>query len=139
MPNDLVIVDIDGTIAHHGSERGHFEYDKVGGDQPIEQITYLVTILWDHFDVVFLSGREDSCRQVTIDWIQWHVFGADYTVELHMRPTGDYRRDDVIKEELYKEFILPRKVAYVLEDRNRNVAMWRSLGLTCLQVADGDF
>ena len=30
-------------------------------------------------------------------------------------------------------------VKFVLDDRNRVVEMWRSLGLTCLQVADGDF
>ena len=31
------------------------------------------------------------------------------------------------------------QVDYVLDDRNQVVEMWRSLGLTCLQVADGDF
>lgn len=27
----------------------------------------------------------------------------------------------------------------VYDDRNQVVAMWRSIGLPCLQVADGDF
>ena len=31
------------------------------------------------------------------------------------------------------------RVRFVLDDRNSVVAMWRSLGLTCLQVAEGDF
>ena len=57
-----------------------------------------------------------------------------------MRANGDYRADDVIKAEIFQEHILPRySVAAVVDDRNRVVNMWRSLGLICLQVAEGDF
>jgi hypothetical protein len=31
------------------------------------------------------------------------------------------------------------EIAFVLEDRNSMVKKWRELGLTCLQVAEGDF
>jgi hypothetical protein len=30
-------------------------------------------------------------------------------------------------------------IEYVLDDRNQVVDMWRSIGLICLQVAEGDF
>lgn len=30
-------------------------------------------------------------------------------------------------------------VEYVLDDRNQVVDMWRNMGLTCLQVAEGGF
>ena len=29
-----IIVDIDGTVALHGDERGHYDYSQVSGDQP---------------------------------------------------------------------------------------------------------
>jgi hypothetical protein len=62
--------------------------------------------------------------------------------ELHMRKTGDMRRDAVVKKELYQNFVVPskREIAYVLDDRNQMVDMWRKeLGLPCLQVWYGDF
>ena len=34
---------------------------------------------------------------------------------------------------------LKYSASIVLDDRKQVVDMWRSLGLTCLQVADGDF
>jgi hypothetical protein len=60
--------------------------------------------------------------------------------ELLMRPNGDNRADDVVKEELFRARIQPRySVAGVIDDRNRIVKMWRRLGLVCFQVAEGDF
>jgi hypothetical protein len=62
-------------------------------------------------------------------------------MRLYMRPAKDNRRDDRIKAEIYKRDIKPRhgEVAYVVDDRNKVVRMWRSLGLTVLQCAEGDF
>ena len=57
-----------------------------------------------------------------------------------MRKTGDNRKDAIVKREIYETHIKDKyQVDYVLYDRNQVVEMWRSLGLTCLQVADGDF
>lgn len=57
-----------------------------------------------------------------------------------MRPAGNMEKDSVIKRRLYEEHIKGTyNVAYVIDDRNQVVEMWRSLGLRCLQVANGDF
>jgi hypothetical protein len=59
---------------------------------------------------------------------------------LHMRGRGDHRPDQVVKRELYERRVRPRyTVTAVLDDRAKVVRMWRELGLTVLQVADGDF
>lgn len=61
-------------------------------------------------------------------------------IELHMRKTGDTRRDSTVKRELYERHLAHRDVLCVLDDRDQVVRMWREeLGLTCLQVAYGDF
>lgn len=45
-----------------------------------------------------------------------------------------------MKRALYEAYVADRyEVALVLEDRSGVVRMWRALGLTCLQVAAGDF
>jgi len=57
-----------------------------------------------------------------------------------MRATGDNRKDSIVKKEIYEGIIKPVfDVKFVLDDRNQVVEMWRSLGLTVLQVADGNF
>lgn len=57
-----------------------------------------------------------------------------------MRPDGDHRPDYVIKREIYEREIKDKyDVIGVFEDRQRCVDMWRALGLTCFQVAPGDY
>jgi len=57
-----------------------------------------------------------------------------------MRKDNDFRPDEEIKKEIYNNFIKDDyNIFFVLDDRTKVVNMWRSLGLTCLQVADGNF
>jgi hypothetical protein len=66
--------------------------------------------------------------------------GEAFPYRLIMRATGDMRKDSIIKQELLEREIVPNSfVDFVLDDRNQVVDMWRSLGLTCLQVDYGDF
>ena len=139
---EYIVVDIDGTVALHGDERGHFEYGKVGGDKPNIPIIKLVQALrWDcGYGVIFVSGREDSCRDITVEWLYNNFMQDDwFAYELYMRKTGDWRKDSIIKREIYDAYLADKEIAFVLEDRNQVVQMWRELGLTCLQVADGNF
>ncbi len=54
-----------------------------------------------------------------------------------MRRDKDNRKDSLVKEELYLEHVAGNyEVAFVVDDRNQVVAMWRSLGLSCFQVAE---
>ena len=57
-----------------------------------------------------------------------------------MRPHDDFRKDDVIKAEIYEKEILPYyHVLFVVEDRKSVVEMWREKGVVCLQCDWGDF
>lgn len=136
------IVDIDGTVAAHPN-RGHHDYAKVGEDLPIHKIISLVNTLDMDVDyTMFVSGRPYSCHEDTEQWLRTHVraFDPAYGSRLFMRATGDYRKDDIVKQEIYfREIHNIYTVNYVIDDRNRVVKMWRELGLTVLQVADGDF
>ena len=60
---------------------------------------------------------------------------------LLMRKDGDNRPDQIVKRELYERHVVGLyEVEGVLDDRAKVVRMWRDeLGLTCLQVADGNF
>jgi hypothetical protein len=84
-----------------------------------------------------MSGREDICKDLTETWLKTHGL---FVGPLFMRKTGDRRKDNIVKRELFDSYIKDKYyVEFVLDDRSQVVAMWRDLGLTCLQVAPGDF
>ena len=87
---------------------------------------------------MFLSGRTDACRTATHQWLLKHV-GVPFQ-GLYMRAAGDMRKDAIVKRELFDRHIRDSyDVTCVLDDRDQVVAAWRELGLTCLQVAPGNF
>lgn len=138
-----IIVDIDGTVALHNG-RSPYDYTKVSEDLPnrgvIEVIEEIVDTDLDSWQVIFLSGREGTaqCHRDTIAWIEKHVFVNRFL--LFMRQEDDDRDDTIVKAELFDKHVRHNwNVVAVLDDRNKVVRMWRKLGLTCLQVADGAF
>ena len=133
-----IIVDIDGTLAHMGDKRGPYDWHKVGEDSRDYAIGYLVDVLEQvGFNIILVSGRDAVCRAETEKWLEDKE--VEY-VALFMRPEGDQRKDNIVKEEIFNNHIRNKyNVIFVLDDRNQVVEMWRSLGLKCLQVADGDF
>ena len=135
-----IIVDIDGTVSECTS-RGHFDYDKVDTDYPIENVCNIVRTYLNYVQVIYLSGREDRCKDMTQKWLLRHgLWTTTLEPQLHMRKTGDFRKDCRIKKEIFDEVILGKyHVEFCLDDRNQVVKLWRDMGLTCLQVAYGDF
>jgi predicted kinase len=146
---DCIIVDIDGTLAHMNG-RTPYDYTKVNTDLVDEVVSDIVRryrntdIMDDNpLYVVIVSGRDDTCRPETEEWLKANNIPYD---ELHMRDhtlvdeKGQKLDDTIIKKDLYDKWVKPRyNVKFVLDDRNRVVDMWRSIGLKVLQVGEGDF
>lgn len=134
-----VVVDIDGTLALHNG-RSPYDLHLCGDDLPNAPVVEAVRhARAGGAGIVFCSGREDSAREDTEAWLRRHVARIDEE-PLLMRAADDKRRDSIVKRELFDRHIRDHyAVAYVLDDRNQVVEMWRSLGLTVLQVAEGDF
>ena len=132
-----VLVDIDGTVAKMVN-RGPYDWAKVGDDEPKHEIIELVEDLMMVYEIVFMSGRDGSCYEATNKWLQDNIKQCHY--QLFMRAEGDSRKDSIVKQELYEEHIKGKyNVHLVLDDRDQVVRLWRDLGMTCLQVADGNF
>lgn len=140
-----IIVDLDGTLAHrqdigHGI-RGPYDWDRVGEDAIDDMVADFVHAYaggWTYSHIVFLSGRDGSCRELTVDWLKQHVDFSNY--DLYVRAPGDMRKDAIVKRELFDEHVRGKyNVLVVLDDRQQVVDMWRSLGLRVWQVAEGNF
>lgn len=130
-----VICDIDGTLALFG-DANPYERDFTK-DTPNMRIYELLHRLSDDRTIMLVSGRQDKYREQTMKWLDMH--GIPYH-RLFMRKTDDLRKDTIVKREIYNREINGKyNVLFVLDDRNSVVDMWRQEGLTCLQVAEGDF
>jgi hypothetical protein len=156
------IFDIDGTLANC-SQRLHFilpakedligdiDLDKIApdwesfykdcvNDKPILPVVNLAyTLKESHQDLIFVTGRPEKYMEETMDWL-CNYLDTD-CVTLMMRENGDHRPDYIVKKEIYEKYIKPyyEVIDGVFEDRKQCVDMWRSLGLTCYQVADGNY
>lgn len=133
-----VICDLDGTLS---LLNGRDPYNASTADQDLINYPVLRAVT-DYYDggtkLIFVSGREDKYLEPTVKFLEEKC--GIYTYNLFMRKTGDSRKDSIVKEEIYRKYIENKyNVAVVFDDRNQVVDMWRSLGLTVFQVADGDF
>ena len=131
-----IIVDIDGTLAHM-KDRSPFDWQRVGEDECDDIIKGIVNA-YDNLGVtIVMSGRDGSCRDITIKWLEDNNIKYDL---LLMRAENDFRKDSIVKQELFDNNIKNKYyIEYVLDDRNQVVDMWRNMGLKCLQVQEGNF
>jgi predicted kinase len=134
------LVDVDGTLALMGTTAGArnpFEWHRVGEDAPNPAVVDLVRALHASAAIVVMSGRDESCRALTEQWLARHQVPYD---GLFLRPAGDSRKDAIVKRELFDRHVADRwAVRGVIDDRRQVVEMWRAMGLMCAQVAPGDF
>ncbi len=148
----LYIFDLDGTLSNV-DHRQHFIrgaiknwdafFEACDQDAPNKPIIKLLNQLNFVSDIWIFSGRSEAVREKTIKWLIKHT-GLD-RLELprvKMRAEGDYTPDDALKLKWYKEFLSTDerdRLVCIIDDRTKVVAMWRGLGVTCLQVNYGDF
>lgn len=133
-----IICDLDGTLCLMG-DRSPFDASTCDQDKVNVPVRKVIEAFYRflHYQIIYLSGREDKYRPQTMEFFRRHGIPPG---PLHMRQTGDFRKDWIIKGELFDAQVREKyRVDLVLDDRNQVVDFWRGLGLNCWQVARGDF
>ncbi len=82
--------------------------------------------------VMILTARMEKFRRQTIQWLEREQVPFD---ALLMRPPANTQDSTVLKPAQLFQRLGFAQVAFVLEDRDKLVAKWRSLGLACFQVS----
>src|SRR5690606_19337918 len=140
----FVVFDLDGTLALT-EHREHFLkrepkdwrgfYAACDADEPCAPIVSTMHALIVAGDRVEIwSGRSAEVEDKTLAWLHRHGLTG---VRLRMRAEGDHQPDTRLKAAWMAEE--DQKPDLVFEDRASMVAMWRSHGIVCCQVAPGDF
>lgn len=150
----LYIFDLDGTIALIEHRRHMLEWDTrdkwrhfyAACDEDLPNTPVIDTmerLRHAGADVWFFSGRSDEVRDKTVAWLARHTSFMTWDLEtaLTMRAAGDYTADDVLKRQWLDGMLSDdrKRLVAVFDDRDRVVRMWRDAGVTCFQVASGEF
>lgn len=145
MTEEIVIFDIDGTLADVSARQHHLmkkpkDWDSffrgIPQDKAIHSMVRLCNILYaSGIKILLCTGRREKDRAETVKWLAQE--GVNYH-ELILRRDGDRRSDVIVKREMLAG-IDRSKILFVVEDRSGVVEMWRSEGLVCLQCAPGEF
>jgi len=138
-----IICDLDGTLADI-SWRSPYDASQCERDIPNEPVVELVKAMHKQGrKIIFVSGRDDKYKPQTVNFINKHVQinGEPIPWALHMRQTGDMRKDTIVKKEIFHRHIEPENyVEFVLDDRPSVVRMWRyDMGFWVLAVNDIEF
>lgn len=134
-----IIVDLDGTLALNRTNRDAYAVDQRVMEDDLNHPVAMV-IDWarqDCNEIIIFSGRSEASRGYTDQWLTDRKVFYD---ELVMRKIGDNRSDDIVKREMYEEWVKGKyNVEFIMDDRDKVVKMWRGLNLPVFQVNYGDF
>lgn len=87
---------------------------------------------------VFFTGRPESVRGITNDWIKRELLLLLGDYELHMRPNGDRRPSVDVKRDMLDKFsVLVAPISDIVaayDDRSDIVDMYRSRGISAYQM-----
>jgi hypothetical protein len=121
-PRLVAVVDIDGVVAdvrhrlHHVRSRPKdwaAFFAAAPEDPVLEQGRETVTRLAEAFEVMYLSGRPEHCRDDTDAWLRRHRLPAG---DLALRRAGDRRPARFVKVEALRRISRDRTVAVLVDD-----------------------
>lgn len=147
----VAVFDLDGTLAIIDHRRPLVEckdpdwkafYAACVDDLPNPPVIRIFhELMRAGYEMVIASGRSSEVFNQTVAWLWQYIdFPVNQQLRLIMRREGDTTPDDELKRMWLHDGSIPReRVAFVFDDRDKVVAMWRNEGLTCFQVAPGAF
>ena len=158
--NKWVIFDLDGTLADIEDRRilamneytgkmnweVFFDPKNIKLDKPNKPVIMMFQALKEFgYKIVIFSGRSVSTLDTTEDWL---IDNGIFPNVLQLRPESPkykWMPDEKLKLRWFNDmFVNPKalhepEVVAVFDDRDKVVKMWREIGLTCMQVAPGNF
>jgi len=123
----IAVFDVDGVVAdvrhrlhhlHSRHERWSAFFDEADADTLLPEGARLVADLATQHEIVWLTGRPEYIRDVTLDWFERHGLPTD---ELHMRQYHDYRPAALYKLDVLRQ-LRHREVAAFVDDDDTVIA-----------------
>ena len=149
---NTIIFDLDGTLALIDKRRelstkpnGKLDWGKffnstnIKLDEPNLPVIKMAQLFSEQgFNIVILSGRSNKTETVTSSSLSKNKVPFNKLI-MRDSETDHFTPDWVLKKNMLDENLDINDVFLVVDDRDRVVKLWRSLGLTTFQVAEGNF
>lgn len=151
----LYIFDLDGTLAliehrrpilyeSSDPERWSKFFAACEHDLPNLHVLHIFdTLLRSGAEILIWSARSDEVREKTLTWLANNTSCMSWELDrmLTMREAKDYTPNTELKRLWLSSMLIEdrQRLVAVFDDRDSVVAMWRQEGVTCLQVATGNF
>ena len=149
---NTIIFDLDGTLALIDKRRevstkpnGKLDWGKffnstnIKLDEPNLPVIKTAQLFAEQgFNIVILSGRSNKTETATRSWLSENKVPFNKLI-MRNSETDHFTPDWVLKKNMLDENLDINDVFLVVDDRDRVVKLWRSLGLTTFQVAEGNF
>ena len=149
---NTIIFDLDGTLALIDKRRevstkpnGRLDWGKffnstnIKLDEPNLPVIKMAQLFAEQgFNIVILSGRSNKTETATRSWLSKNKVPFNKLI-MRDSETNHFTPDWVLKKNMLDENLDINDVFLVVDDRDRVVKLWRSLGLTTFQVAEGNF
>ena len=149
---NTIIFDLDGTLALIDKRRevstkpnGKLDWGKffdpsnIKLDEPNLPVIKTAQLFSEQgFNIVILSGRSNKTETATRSWLSENKVPFNKLI-MRNSETDHFTPDWVLKKNMLDENLDINDVFLVVDDRDRVVKLWRSLGLTTFQVAEGNF
>lgn len=132
---EVAIFDLDGTLAKNVTNRGFYDWDRVGEDDIVPAVARIARLLHaDGVNIVYVTGRDERCRTICEQWLSENNLPPG---PLYMRPAYTYNEDSEVKLSIYKEHVEGQfTVVGCFDDRLQVARLWHSLGLPLFRVGD---
>lgn len=137
----LAVIDLDGVVAdvrhrlHHVADRPKdwsAFFAAAPDDALLEEGARVVRALAEVHEVVYLSGRPESCRTDTLAWLHGHGLPEG---EVHLRPRHDRRPGRIYKVETLDRLAQKRQIAVLVDDDPLVCEAARAAGYDVLPAA----
>ncbi|MGJ9423946.1 hypothetical protein [Aeromicrobium sp. CF3.5] len=140
---DAVIYDLDGTLCDtsdiehliEGDDRDFPAFHAASAQCPPRE-DVLAAARADHAAgraVLVVSSREFIWRDLTLTWLARHEIASD---GLYLRIVGDYRKDTVIKNQIWDHIVDDGfRVVGAWDDRQDVLDVWAERGVEDLHLA----
>ena len=149
---NTIIFDLDGTLALIDKRRevstkpnGKLDWGKffdpsnIKLDEPNLPVIKTAQLFSEQgFNIVILSGRSNKTETATRSWLSKNKVPFNKLI-MRDSETDHFTPDWVLKKNMLDENLDINDIFLVVDDRDRVVKLWRSLGLTTFQVAEGNF
>jgi hypothetical protein len=134
----IAVIDIDGVLAdvrhrlrfleRRPKDWGGF-FQAAPHDPPLEAGLDAVRRLAEVYEVVYLSGRPEWCRDDTVAWFEVHDLPPG---DLYLRPSGDFRPARVMKVDRLRTLHRRAPVAVLVDDDQDVLDAARAAGFDVL-------